>query len=130
MKRILLLLTVFGIAACDTEGEIIQGRTLSSVAPHSGAAGGHSPVIGGVYYDSPAGLTISHPGNEGDVLMLNADMEPVWTNATTGAGILSSGQGQQQSIQVLMNQNQALEAKVNRLEKQLEKLLEKQELKP
>lgn len=91
MKRILLLLAVFGITACDTEGEIIQGRTVSSIAPHSGAAGGHSPVVGGVYYDSAAGLTISQPGNEGDILVMSADLEPIWTNATPEAALPITG---------------------------------------
>ncbi len=133
MKRILLLLVAFGIAGCDTEGEIIQGRTLSSVAPHSGAAGGNSPVIGGVYYDSVDGLTISHPGNEGDVLVLSADMEPVWTNASAVGLPFRASATQQNGIAMnaikdLTEKNQRLEKKLSELEARLEKLLKNQQV--
>lgn len=85
------MLIVFGVASCDTEGEIIEGRTVSSIAPNSGAAGGNSPIIGGIYFDSSEGLTINDPGLAGDILVLNSDLTPEWVTATPEAALPVAG---------------------------------------
>lgn len=91
MKRILLLLFAWGVLGCDTQGEIIQGRTVSSIAPNSGAAGGNSPVIGGVYYDSAHGLSVSDSGPIGSVLILNNQLQPEWSDATDDGALPITG---------------------------------------
>lgn len=146
MKRILLLLIAFGITACDTEGEVVRGRTLSSIAPNSGAAGGNFPVVSGVYYDSAEGLSISTAGVEGDVLVLDADLKPKWVatdtvfpftggpalrgtltsrkNFFTDESALSTVDHQeiQRIIFELDLKNQALETKIKDLEDKVDRL--------
>lgn len=143
MKRILLLLMAFGITSCDTEGEIIQGRTVSSIAPNSGAAGGHTPVVSGVYYDSIQGLTISAPGLEGDVLVLDEDLKPRWVapdvafptllstrlslQSPSGAHSKLSGSNAPsvatlKALQDLSARNHKLEQKIQELEARFERL--------
>lgn len=95
MKSVIfgLILTslAFSLTACDVDGEIRQGSVSSSISPNSGAAGGNSPVLGGVYFDSLEGLTISQPGTAGQTLILNSLLEPVWVTAVPGGALPTSG---------------------------------------
>lgn len=79
------------ISACDIEGEVQQGSINSTISPNSGAAGGNSPILGGVYYDSLDGLTISDSGDAGQVLVLNSILIPEWTNIEDSGALPSSG---------------------------------------
>lgn len=88
----LFVLTVVLIGTgCDIEGEVREGNINSSISANSGAAGGNTPVLGGVYYDSLEGLTISGTGNAGQTLILNPNLEPEWVTATPGGALPTAG---------------------------------------
>lgn len=81
-QKSIFVFIMFVIAAgCDIDGEVRQGDISSTIAANSGAAGGNPPVLGGVYYDSLDGLTISNTGTAGQILTLNSSLEPEWTDA-------------------------------------------------
>lgn len=78
VKIILFCMIAIGLAGCDVDGEVRQGDISSTISSNSGAAGGNAPVLGGVYYDSEEGLTISDSGMSGDILTLNNQLQPQW----------------------------------------------------
>lgn len=90
-RSLVFLVALINFSACDIEGEIKQGSISSTIAANSGAAGGGTPVLGGVYYDSVDGLTISQSGNAGQTLILNAGLEPEWVTAIPGGALPTSG---------------------------------------
>lgn len=81
----------FLISACDIEGEVREGSINSSISANSGSAGGNTPVVSGIYYDSLEGLTISDAGTPGQTLILNSNLEPEWVTAIPGGGLPTSG---------------------------------------
>ncbi len=90
--RIILALSIVSlVSACDIEGEVRQGNINSSIAANSGAAGGNPPILGGIYFDSLEGLTISSSGTPGQTLVLNAALEPEWITAVPGGALPSAG---------------------------------------
>ncbi len=82
---------LFFISACDIEGEVREGSINSSIAANSGSAGGNTPVVSGIYYDSLEGLTISNAGIPGQTLILNSNLEPEWVSAVPGGALPTSG---------------------------------------
>jgi hypothetical protein len=92
MNKIIFLVSILAfVSACDIEGEIRQGDISSTIASDSGAAGGNPPVLGGVYFDSLEGLTISDPGTFGQTLFLNNELKPEWVTATPGGALPTAG---------------------------------------
>ncbi len=87
----LLFIFIVLATACDIEGEVRQGSISSAIAPNSGSAGGNSPVLGGMYFDSLEGLTISASGTAGQTLVLNSNLEPEWVTATPVGALPTSG---------------------------------------
>lgn len=87
---LLLAFCLMTIIACDIEGEVREGSINSSISANSGSAGGNTPVLGGIYYDSLEGLTISDSGAEGEILVLNSNLEPDWVSVGSMA-LPSSG---------------------------------------
>lgn len=86
-----VLITLAFTVACDIEGEVRQGDISSTIGTNSGAAGGNTPVLGGIYYDSVDGLSISNPGTAGQTLILNATLQPEWVTAVPGGALPTSG---------------------------------------
>jgi hypothetical protein len=93
LKKTYFVVLAVGLlgSGCDIEGEVREGNINSSISANSGAAGGNTPVLGGVYYDSLEGLTISETGTAGQVLVLNATLEPEWVTATPGGALPTTG---------------------------------------
>lgn len=91
-KVFILFVLSFALLGCDIEGEVRQGDISSTIAANSGAAGGNSPVLGGVYYDSLEGLSISGSGVPGQSLVLNNDLQPQWVSAAGGALAITGGE--------------------------------------
>ena len=132
-----LLVFVLG---CDIEGEVKEGKYRSNIAPHSGAAGGHEPVLGGVYFDNKDGLSISKGGEACTFLRLSADDEPEWValddtscddGNQQGQGHLKtqsyvfSDKGLTEAFNELWRQNELFKSRIINLEDQLKSIEEK-----
>lgn len=133
--RILIFIGLALALGCDIEGEVKRGDSYSNLAPHSGAAGGYKSVVGGVYFDSEEGLTISKGGEACTFLRLSADNNPEWvtlddTNCESETNsqnfsrksLLFSQEDILKGFEELWEKNTVLEKKLEALEARLEAL--------